>query len=219
MDCTASMEPWIQAAKSQIRSIVDGTKTQYPNAEIKIAFVGYRDIHDTERFIPFSFRTPSSLLHSIEHVHATGGHDECEDVAGGLVQARRLEWDDADVKCIVHIADAPPHGEWFHSPYISDQYPEGDPTGLDPVDSIHILSQQDFNYTFVKINNSTDRMLEYFKKAFSLLGSFKVLDLRPQTIDGRATDLLTPYLVQSLSDSITRHSASQDPEEGSCSPK
>ena len=176
MDCTASMEPWIQAAKNQMKCIVDTIHSDYQDSNIQVAFVGYRDINDIERFVVFSFRSASSLLQSIQGVHAFGGLDEAEDVAGGLVQARRLDWDDADIRMIVHIADAPAHGEKFHAVYVSDEFPEGDPNGLDPLDSMLELSRQDFYYTFIKITSSTDTMLEQFHNAFSLAGTLKSKD-------------------------------------------
>lgn len=225
MDCTASMEPWIHAARVQIKDIVHETESHYPDANVKVAFVGYRDIQDTERFVVFPFRSASALVQGIEFVHAKGGGDEAEDVAGGLVQALRLEWDDADVKLIVHIADAPAHGDWFHAPYVSDEYPEGDPSGLDPLVSMQFLSQQDFDYTFIKISSSTDTMIEHFHNSFSRLGRFKVVDLRPQVAghyenDFRTYDLLSSNVILSISESITRHStASQGSEEEPCNPK
>ena len=72
MDCTASMEPWIHAARVQIKDIVYETESHYPDANVKVAFVGYRDIKDTERFVVFPFRSASALVQGIEFVHAKG---------------------------------------------------------------------------------------------------------------------------------------------------
>lgn len=219
VDCTASMEPWIQAAKDQVMTIVRSTQTAFPSAIFTTAFVGYRDYGDTERFLCIPFTDPANMLRDIRSVHADGGGDMAEDIATGLQKVSELDWNDADVRTVVHIADAPPHGRSFHGAGVSDRYLGGDPSGLDPCDYIRAFDARTIDYTFVKINDSTDKMLDAFMDVYARPDGFKVLDLRPQASPSihrgnvDTTLLLSPAVTRSVTASISRHTASQDPVE------
>jgi hypothetical protein len=202
MDCTASMEPWIQAAKNQIVNIVNGTDA----LDYEVAFVGYRDYGDRMRFHTFHFMGPRELVGCIDGIHAAGGDDFAEDVAGGLLAVRELNWTNSDVRTIVHIADAPCHGLQFHARNVSDRYPQGDPNGIDPLEMMKYFSDREFTYTFVRINSSTDTMLEAFHNVYN--APFVVLDL-----EGQSRQSMTDGIVRSVNDSIERYTASQDPAE------
>ena len=230
VDCTASMEPWIQAAKDQVMMIVRSTQEQYAEAMFQAAFIGYRDYEDTQRILRISFTYPQDMLHQIRNVHAEGGGDCAEDVAGGLREVWDLDWSDADVRTIIHIADAPAHGRRFHSIGISDRFPDGDPNRLDPLEFMRLIGNRNIDYTFVKINDSTDKMLDAFMDVYDRPDGFKVLDLRPQTlthlppptspyttpprvIGEDTTMFLSPAVIRTVTASISRHTASQDPVE------
>lgn len=43
MDCTASMTPWIDAAKREIKSIIDCLRSKFFNLKIRVSIVAYRD--------------------------------------------------------------------------------------------------------------------------------------------------------------------------------
>jgi hypothetical protein len=209
MDCTSSMEPWIQAAKDQIQTIVRGAQ----HANIEVAFVGYRDMMDEVPMIVVPFADVDSVLRSIQSVHADGGDDIAEDVYSGVFHVYDLDWTNADVRTIIHIADAPAHGITFHSIWLSDNFPSTEPGPL--LDKLTQLSRMHVDYTFIRINSSTDTMLELFHNAYTGPGIFKVVDLIPQDRSRihrtRAVDLLTPSITMSLQESITRHTSSQDP--------
>lgn len=220
MDCTGSMEPWIQAAKEQVRTIINNTHLEQPTAEFQTAFVGYRDYGDAQRFIVVDFTEPDQMLSQIASVHADGGDDAAEDVAGGLDRALELSWD-ADVQIVVHIADAPAHGRRYHSAALSDRYPDGDPNGNDPIIYIEKFVNRNIDYTFVKINDTTDIMIDAFAGAWDGHPGFKVLDLRPQdyeegpsagftTPPRRPVDqtlLLSPGITRAVTASIERHTS------------
>lgn len=224
MDCTASMESWIQAAKDQIVRIIDNTVLQHETVDVRVGFVGYRDYGDDTRFTCVDFTDASTVLRAIRNVHADGGDDFAEDVAGGLLQIRNLSWRPNDVNMIIHIADAPAHGRQFHSARLSDRFPRGDPNGIDPRDLISYFSAQGYDYTFVKINDTADTMIELFSDCYVHNAVFKVVDLRPQgprtpvrlspnhhELD--TTLLLTPEITRAVMSSIHRYTASQDPVE------
>jgi hypothetical protein len=186
-----------------------------------VAFVGYRDYGDTERFVIVPFTLVQDLLEEIQNVYALGGDDLAEDVAGGMEKARELDWSDADVRSIFHIADAPPHGREYHNAGTSDRYPRGDPRGLSPKSLIGSFSGLGVDYTFIRINESTDKMAEVFFEHYVHGGEFKVVDLQNQGIhtpplspigmaDRPPALLLTPTVMRSMYMSIER-SLTQDP--------
>ncbi len=209
MDITGSMGPWIQAAKDHIFDIVRKTRQETPDAEVRVAFVGYRDYWDREQYICKEFGNVDDVLDVIETVQAMGGEDQAEDVAGGLALAHSFVWDDDAAKLLVHVADAPPHGKQFHEVYVSDRLPGGDPEGKNPLYFMSKFCAENVDYTFIKINDSTNIMLKEFHNVYAGPGQFEVVDLRPQVSAGVAD--FGPSVFRSVSHTITRHSVSQDP--------
>ena len=45
-----------------------------------------------------------------------------------LQEAIKLSWR-SSTKLLIHFGDAPAHGSKYHTPYVSDIYPAGDPSG------------------------------------------------------------------------------------------
>ena len=215
MDCTASMEPWIYQAKTRMVELIDGVRDTHPRAQILVSFVGYRDYGDEVPMIEFPFRNANETMAAIREVQAEGGDDQAEDVAHALFRAVHQDWRDADVKIVFHIADAPAHGEAFHTLRVSDRYPRGDPHGLDPRDSVEKLSFLNVHYTFVRIHESTDTMMEQFHNCYAQGGTFSVIDLLNQTRRARRQNAigtmdpdamsLSEQLTRSITASITQH--------------
>lgn len=88
------------------------------------------------------------------------------------------------VKIILHVADAPPHGNAFHAVTLSDHYPKGDKHGRDPRRQLAEMAQRGIDYYFLKINSSTDKMLEVFSAAYETAKAseeqtFMVMDMAP----------------------------------------
>jgi hypothetical protein len=209
LDCTGSMGQWIQAAKDQIEAIVETTQREYQSSDLRfeVAFVGYRDYGDEVQHEVVPFTDVDRFLSEVRGIVATGGDDIAEDVAGGLRSVRDLHWNDADVRTLIHIADAPPHGLDYHEPHISDRFPEGDPRGND----LRVLLRElahDVDMTFIGLNRSTDMFIKEALAAYRSVQkhTFTVADLRPQD-----TRFLTPIAMRTVSDSIQRYTSSQDP--------
>ena len=213
LDCTGSMEPWIHAAKTKIREMVDKVVQEHEDADVQVGLVGYRDYHDRERFIIEDFTTPERVMQRLYTVEADGGGDEAEDVAHALQQTMGLFWDEAEVRMVVHIADAPAHGLMFHEPHIGDEFPNGDPEYVDPRNSMRLMSREAFFYTFVKITSATDTMLDAFHNAWNGAGMFQVIDLRPQHLGRRrgadTSDMLSPAVSRAVSQAIDYYTLSQ----------
>ena len=55
MDITSSMQEWIERSKETLHEIINNIKTQNKDLQVRVAFVGYRDIRDTERFCVMNF--------------------------------------------------------------------------------------------------------------------------------------------------------------------
>ena len=213
MDCTASMEPWIYQSKTRMVELVERVREQHPQANVLVSFIGYRDYGDDEQIIVIPFQNAQDTMNSIREIQAEGGDDQAEDVAHALFRAVNQEWSDADVKIVFHIADAPAHGEMFHTLHVSDRYPRGDPHGLDPRDFVEKLSFLNVHYTFVRIHRCTDTMVEQFHNCYAQGGTFSVIDLSTQRSRRRGgtiesigdPEVLSDVLTRSINASITQH--------------
>eukprot|EP00752_Nemacystus_decipiens_P005758 g5207.t1 len=140
MDCTRSMQSWIDQAKTKLVDIINQAKNDVSNLHLRVAFVGYRDFGDKVQYEgPYDFHTEADmpkLLSKLKHIRAKGGHDVPEDVAGGLKRAIEVSWKSPIRLCIL-IADAPCHGSIYHN--YRDNYPAGCPKKLDPSKLLYTL--------------------------------------------------------------------------------
>mmetsp|Transcript_11396 Transcript_11396/g.12958 ORF Transcript_11396/g.12958 Transcript_11396/m.12958 type:complete len:108 (-) Transcript_11396:830-1153(-) len=48
MDLTSSMGPYIEISKDTLKKVIEDTMINYPDLEVRVAFVGYRDFCDTK---------------------------------------------------------------------------------------------------------------------------------------------------------------------------
>ncbi|CAM9102277.1 unnamed protein product [Ectocarpus fasciculatus] len=165
MDCTRSMQSWINQARDKLNDIIEQAKKDVDNLELRVAFIGYRDHGDRARFEgPYDFHTEDEMpqLHDkLKGIKATGGKDVPEDVAGGLQRATQLSWKSPIRLCML-IADAPCHGSMYHS--CRDNYPRGCPKGLDPSELLYTLQYElGVDFYFVRITGITDRMISIFE--------------------------------------------------------
>lgn len=85
-DCTGSMAEWIDRAKSTLKQIIENTiQSCDRKLKVRVCFVGYRDVEDTERFSIVGFnQNVEKVKKFISTVEADGGGDEAEDVLGGI---------------------------------------------------------------------------------------------------------------------------------------
>jgi hypothetical protein len=199
------MEPWIRTARHEVLNIVDYVEAKHPYADIRVAFVGYRDHGDDERILLHDFSDVPALYSYLQSVVAKGGDDAAEDVASALRQAHTLSWNHADLCLVYHIADAPAHGTLYHNGDISDNYPEGDPFGLDPASILKQFITEGFHYTFVRITHHTDKMTDIFANVSRKgPGQFSVLDMA-----GRSRHQLATQVYETLDQTLTQYTASQ----------
>ncbi len=174
IDTTASMGPHINAAKEQVKSIVHDIKEAFLNeADIRVAVVGYKDHmdHPSIQFLDF---TPSTdEVHDfLDKLSATGGCDTPEDVLGGIRQALNAAWRQ-QTRCIIHIADAPPHGKHLHD--LSEELglidsfpiPGTEPHNLTYEPLLKQMVGLKINYALLRINKYTDRMAFRFMAIYA----------------------------------------------------
>jgi hypothetical protein len=172
LDCTSSMSPWITLARNRIQEIIENVKADNPNTRVEIAYVGYRDF-DVNCFDLLDFTQNIELFKKhLGEIKVFGGEDFAEDVAGGLYLVfEDLAWElDKDyTRMIVHIADAPAHGDMFASAN-DDQHPG---KSHELIEQINECITNDINYTFIRVDDSTDRMTnkiqEMYGDKFTLL--------------------------------------------------
>lgn len=221
LDCTGSMDPWIEAAKTKMQEIVDDVYAKHPNTIVSLALVAYRDYGDRVPFSVYDFGTAVDLQGRLGDLHAEGGEDVAEDVAGAFKRATELSWEGADIRMIFHITDAPAHGLQFHPVHLSDRFPQGDPEGLDPLAFLDRWARLGYHYTFVRITKKTDMMLNVFHRVYASVPdasrAFTVVDLSRQWYDRGLGDpendnmasLLSPAVSRAVSQTITRYSETQ----------
>jgi len=95
IDCTGSMDSYIDAAKKQVQSIVSDIKRTYFNEnKVRVAVVGYRD-HDCDDSKAIEILDFEEDIKKVEeflgNLEAFGGDDEAENVLGGLEAAKKIK--------------------------------------------------------------------------------------------------------------------------------
>lgn len=166
MDATGSMDMGavFNSVVQSIRDIVGLIQKKNPFLQFQLGLVAYRDVSDGERhfeIVPFT-GSISEFTKGLEKITANGGGDAAEDVIGGLEKAvKSMNWKHVN-KLIFLSGDAPTHGLDFHGPEIEDWYPKG--LGTDARDVIQSIRDNNIQVFFLKLNNSTDKMIDRFNE-------------------------------------------------------
>lgn len=183
LDTTASMQPWIDTCKEQIQNVITETRAKHGETlDFEVALVAYNDFDETGCLpqpivVPFTTDV-SSVTNTLAEIHAFGGEDCAEDVAGGMHAILSLNWKYEAIWHLVHLADAPPHGRTFHEPWVSDNFPNGDPYGRNLE---HMLASLDVHYTFFRITENTDTFIKILDDYMGSL--LTIVDLQKQEHD------------------------------------
>lgn len=163
IDLTSSMGPYIKGVKQNVRSFVESIYGTYHGISLRLAFIGYRDHSEGDEglfSIPFTLQ-PEEFYAVLESAKPKGGKDDAEDVFGGLQVVLSLEWK-STVRYLYHIADSPCHGSRYHTPTVSDDFPDGD-SFRPPLETLMKgIVENCIQYSFAHINNTTDKMIEVF---------------------------------------------------------
>ena len=103
-------------------------------------------------------------------------------------------------RILFHIGDAPCHGKRFHSEEAGDDFPDGDPRGLNITNLLKEIVTKNIFYYFAEINNSTVKMIEEFDNELLALNGKRINVLKLSSIDG-LSDMVTKSIVTSISES------------------
>ncbi len=113
LDTTGSMGPLIEGAKRKIWAIATAIVDAYPEADIRMGLVAYRDIGDVYVTKTFDLTTDiQDLYANLLELKARGGGDWPESVNEALdVAVTKLSWTQGEEICRIMflVGDAPPH--------------------------------------------------------------------------------------------------------------
>ncbi len=137
VDTTASMRPFIDAAREHIRRIADEIG-HAGDLDLRFAVVEYRDHPPQEttfvvRAHPFG--DGDGLQQALEQLEPVGGGDPPEAVLDGLIEAATLQWRPSTDRLCFLVGDAPPHG--YRD--AGDAWPVGCPCRATPNGVVELL--------------------------------------------------------------------------------
>ncbi|KAJ3440649.1 alpha-protein kinase vwka [Anaeramoeba flamelloides] len=185
VDCTKSMEKWIENVKNKVVDISDFIKKKYNTETLRFAFLGYRD-YGVERFIEIEFHEKEKIeqfQRKISQVKTLNNQDYAEDVLGGIRMVLKLEWK-SYTRIMIHFCDSPCHGKRFWSMNdkdmpkdFDDRYEDKpDPDNSDPNELLNELRKNKIIYQFAQINESTKTMIDEFKTIYDNLTTLMMIN-------------------------------------------
>ena len=130
---------------------------------------------------------------------ATGGGDFPEDMAGAFDVALKLDWSSKS-KYAILIADAPCHGKKYHDSH-SDDYPNGDPNGLNIENLVKEFANKKISLNAVTIHAySTDKMYSIFNRLYEEISKVPIAIANL----GNSTKDFNFFVTESVKSSISR---------------
>ena len=169
MDITESMQDLLDETRDSIKYILDKIKRDSPGIDVRFAYEGYRDFADLkegQKYYTIDFETDLDLFKSkLDGIKAIGGGDDAEDVAGGLNSGLNMNWR-SNARYAILIADAPAHGNQYHTQEVQDDYGSGDPNGLVLEELMEKYVDNNINLCLTKIDEYTDIMFDKMIKAY-----------------------------------------------------
>lgn len=170
MDRTESMYDRMVKTQTVIRDTI--RELSKDGGVVEVAFVAYSDFNSVGNELAPVVMDFTADLKRFEVVldtfHYHQDYDTAENVALGLQETVRLSWD-ASEQCeriVMHLTDAPPHGEQFHEPWIEDRYPKGDPRGREIGRYLLALRGTRVFYHLCSFSESTDVFAGLLKRVF-----------------------------------------------------
>ena len=203
MDCTNSMRKFVDEVKERIFETVRLLKVRFPNLKIRLAFVGYRDLNlpKDRQYSVLDFTDEEEFHEFVSLVQCEYGGDYCEDVLGGLQQITKLKWKQP-VRIMIHVGDAPSHGQRYHDLLESaDYYYTHDNDGSIGYSYVQEMIELKVKYFFGRLTSHTNKMIEQFRKYAENKMSIEEIDLKD-------FQNLLPFIVESVSQSISEATSS-----------
>ena len=166
------MASWIERSKNTLKEIIDNVRKDNPDLEVRVCFVGYRDVQDLPRFSLHDFTTDLDKIKKyISGVMASGGGDFPEDVQGGFHEALKQQWNPNSIKMAFHIFDAPGHGKDICPGPQHDNHPKGSPDGHKIQDQMAEFARRKINFTAVKVNEQCNAMIKVMTESYAKAGN------------------------------------------------
>ena len=172
VDATGSMGPQIEKVKNEIIYIAVNLlkKKGMEIYDLSLGALFYRDPIDSPIDIHESFDFEKNALNFknfVSKIEAKGGNDLPEDWAGAFNSAKNLSWGKNSTKFIVHIADAPAHGEDWNDLYYGKYSIEGNKTD----EIITYYSRNNFSIAGLVISKSAEKSFLRAKEIFKNNGN------------------------------------------------
>ncbi|WWC88306.1 uncharacterized protein L201_003214 [Kwoniella dendrophila CBS 6074] len=170
LDCTGSMQKYINSVRDHITGICDmirGEEGLNGPEDVRVGIVNYRDhppqdntyVYKTH---PFTSDIPK-VQEYLKGLTASGGGDGPEAVTAGMAATLTdLEWRQEAAKMVVLVADAPPHGIGESG----DQIKGGDPDGHDPLVIARTMAQNGITFFMVACEDTLSgysRAVDFFQ--------------------------------------------------------
>jgi len=174
LDGTGSMGRFLVEVKEKVKYIVNQIKNKHNDANIRFALVTYHGRDQGNDVIDFTNRE-SEFINKLQSVKARGGSSGgAEDVYGGMKKVAGLDWKYVN-RLLHHIGDMPTNGRKYSRGSPCDIYPETDPDIKSIFDD---WTGKVIRYTFFKITDYTDVMMEEFSKIAPADFDFNVKELK-----------------------------------------
>jgi len=182
IDSTASMGPYIEAAKSESKNISKILRNTYPEMNFQYGYIFYRDPIDAKDDIHEMINLTdqvNDLPSEIGKIRAIGGGDLPEDWVGAYKKVNNdINWRNGN-KVIFHIADAGAHGKRFTP---SDKYPDEEKKLIKEIEKC--CSKNIKIFAFVIEEDSRKSFIECKKIYQSKGGTYEIYNFeKPKNID------------------------------------
>ncbi|CAD8209835.1 unnamed protein product [Paramecium octaurelia] len=163
IDCTKSMEPYIEQVRGCIQESFTAVKLK-TNRNPILSSIAYYDIEqkpENGKYHQFEFSNNiQDLRNFIQEVPIVGGRDIPEDVRGALEQMiTNLKWKNK-FKVAILITDSPCHGRKYHN-FPGDFHKDDDIT-----ETLHRLIEQQIILIGFNLNDKTIKMYQQFQKIY-----------------------------------------------------
>ena len=165
------MSSYLAKTKDVVKQLIEKIRNKVvgETIDVKFGFVCYRDHPPQDSSYVIKTKElcdQQEILDFIFKQEAQGGGDFPEAVMDGLWEAAtNIKWRNPlgtpTLRYIIHIADAPPHGDEYGVGYST--WKDGCPCGL-KIDKIaHVINSREIHYRLVKIGTSLEKMTQIFR--------------------------------------------------------
>ena len=165
IDGTGSMKEYIEAAKKKCIEISEELERIYiKKLNFKYGAIFYRDPIDehNDKHDYYDLDDTKNLKEKIQNVKAYGGGDSPEDWVGAFkiaLDTNKIKWRKGN-KLIIHIADAPAHGDEFAGkPNYTDEGPK-------LIEQIKKCAKQEIKIFGLFIGQSAENSFQKFKEYY-----------------------------------------------------